>query len=158
MNITAAELRAALEDKIHTLMAAWDLDWGAMAERALKHATENNQKEFELPCIYLPGPKDQQLPCYNHDDVMSVILNTPVDVQVRNDWYKPYEDSYGPPKEYAITLTEGDPCFRIVGELNGSYEPVSANLVHTTKDGVVLNTYPSYSAYLLFAECFTYRY
>ena len=60
MTLTVAERHAALVDKIHMLMGAWDLDWEAMAERALKHATENNQEEFELPRIYLPGPKDGQ--------------------------------------------------------------------------------------------------
>lgn len=53
------------------------------------------------------------------------IQESPLSVEVRDDWRSPGDDSGGP-VEFKILLSTGGPALRIMGELDGNNEPSRA--------------------------------
>lgn len=63
---------------------------------------------------------------------VEAILDDPLSVQVRSDWYEPSDaiKSKTLPAEFNILLCTGGPAVRIIGELSEHAEPESARLEH----------------------------
>lgn len=65
--------------------------------------------------------------CEDSDDAHERLVNQPLSLEVRSDWYSP-GDPPSTPGEYCILLGTGGPATRIVGDLDANCEPSSARL------------------------------
>jgi hypothetical protein len=144
----AAKIGAPAFDSIREMVAALDCEYDRLEElrelQASWKADADNQPHTDgdglpvVPTWANENPDDAQElkeleeaagECKDREDAERRIMEDPLSIQVRSDWYTPGdEDESRSPAEFQILLCTGGPAVRIVGELGGDGEPSRARL------------------------------
>lgn len=121
--------RGAFES-IAEAVAAFECDYERLADlregRDTDGAEEWNRLNPEL-AEELADLEKAAGDCEDSDDAHERLVNQPLSLEVRSDWYSP-GDPPSTPSEYCILLGTGGPATRLVGDLDANCEPSSARL------------------------------